>query len=111
VTEVLRLLRKTNKAKRLCLIPVAARGMPGLRPLAWGYAVIISINGLAHILIFDSGAHGHCREIPAPGARVLFFAILAGGGVVADVTAAAHSARGFSIAQGNSQARINETCG
>src|SRR5579863_1087705 len=33
-----------------CLTPIAARGMPGLRPLAWTYAVIMFLNGLSHTL-------------------------------------------------------------
>lgn len=33
-----------------CLTPIAARGMPGLRPLAWIYAVIMFLNGLSHSL-------------------------------------------------------------
>src|SRR5271165_1395443 len=31
-----------------CLTPVAARGMSGLRPVAWAYAVIMFLNGLGH---------------------------------------------------------------
>jgi hypothetical protein len=31
-----------------CLTPVAARGMRGLRPLAWLYAVIMFLNSLGH---------------------------------------------------------------
>ncbi len=31
-----------------CLAPVAARGMRGLRPLAWLYAVTMFLNGLGH---------------------------------------------------------------
>jgi hypothetical protein len=33
-----------------CLTPVAARGMRGLRPLAWAYAVIMFLNGMGHTL-------------------------------------------------------------
>ncbi len=33
-----------------CLTPVAARGMRGLRPLAWTYAVIMFLNGMAHTI-------------------------------------------------------------
>jgi len=33
-----------------CLTPVAARGMPGLRPWAWAYAVIMFLNGLGHTI-------------------------------------------------------------
>jgi hypothetical protein len=31
-----------------CLTPIAARGMRGLRPLAWAYAVIMFLNGMGH---------------------------------------------------------------
>lgn len=31
-----------------CLTPVAARGMRGLRPLAWFFAVLMFLNGLGH---------------------------------------------------------------
>jgi hypothetical protein len=31
-----------------CLTPVAARGMRGLRPLAWFFAVLMLLNGLGH---------------------------------------------------------------
>jgi hypothetical protein len=33
-----------------CLTPVAGRGMRGLRPLAWTYAVIMFLNGLGHTI-------------------------------------------------------------
>jgi hypothetical protein len=33
-----------------CLTPVAARGMPGLRPVAWFFAVVMFLNGLGHTL-------------------------------------------------------------
>jgi len=33
-----------------CLTPVAARGMQGLRPVAWTYAIIMFLNGLGHTL-------------------------------------------------------------
>ena len=33
-----------------CLTPLAARGMRGLRPLAWFYAVLMFLNGLGHTL-------------------------------------------------------------
>jgi hypothetical protein len=33
-----------------CLTPVAARGMPGLRPWAWAYALIMFLNGLGHTI-------------------------------------------------------------
>jgi len=33
-----------------CLTPLAGRGMRGLRPLAWFYAVSMFLNGLGHTL-------------------------------------------------------------
>src|SRR5208282_5866306 len=33
-----------------CLTPLAGRGMRGLRPLAWLFAVIMFLNGLGHTL-------------------------------------------------------------
>lgn len=33
-----------------CLTPVAQRGMAGLRPWAWAYAVIMFLNGLGHTI-------------------------------------------------------------
>ena len=33
-----------------CLTPVAVRGMRGLRPLAWAYAVIMFLNGMGHTI-------------------------------------------------------------
>jgi hypothetical protein len=49
-----------------CLIPVAARGMSGLRPLAWGYAVIMFFNGLAHILFSILGHTVAAVTFPRP---------------------------------------------
>ena len=31
-----------------CLTPIAARGMRGLRPFAWFYAIVMFLNGLGH---------------------------------------------------------------
>jgi hypothetical protein len=52
-----------------CLTPVAARGMRGLRPLAWAYATIMFLNGLGHTI---GTIMGHTVEAvsfprPAPG--------------------------------------------
>ena len=52
-----------------CLTPVAVRGMRGLRPLAWAYAVIMFLNGLGHTL---ATILGHTVALvtfprPAPG--------------------------------------------
>jgi hypothetical protein len=53
----------------LCLTPVAARGMRGLRPLAWVFAVIMFLNSLSHTLF---SILGHTVSTvtfsrPAPG--------------------------------------------
>jgi hypothetical protein len=52
-----------------CLTPVAARGMRGLRPLAWGYAVIMFLNGLGHTLfsILGHTVAAVTFARPAPG--------------------------------------------
>jgi hypothetical protein len=49
-----------------CLIPVAARGMHGLRPLAWAYALIMFCNGLAHILFSILGHTVAAVTFPRP---------------------------------------------
>jgi hypothetical protein len=52
-----------------CLTPVAARGMRGLRPLAWIYAVIMFLNGLSHTLfsILGHTVASVTFSRPAPG--------------------------------------------
>jgi hypothetical protein len=52
-----------------CLTPVAARGMRGLRPLAWIYAVIMLSNGLSHTLfsILGHTVAAVTFSRPAPG--------------------------------------------
>jgi hypothetical protein len=50
----------------LCLTPVAARGMPGLRPLAWVYAVIMFLNGLGHTLFSILGHTVAAVTFPRP---------------------------------------------
>ncbi len=52
-----------------CLTPLAARGMPGLRPWAWAFAVIMFLNGLGHTVGTGFGhtvAAVHFSR-PAPG--------------------------------------------
>jgi hypothetical protein len=52
-----------------CLTPVAARGMRGLRPLAWAFAVIMFLNGLGHTLfsILGRTVASVTFSRPAPG--------------------------------------------
>lgn len=52
-----------------CLTPVAARGMPGLRPVAWFFAVIMLLNGLGHTLftILGHTVASVTFSRPAPG--------------------------------------------
>jgi len=49
-----------------CLTPVAARGMRGLRPLAWFYAVIMFLNGLGHTLFSILGRTVATVTFPRP---------------------------------------------
>jgi hypothetical protein len=48
------------------LTPVAARGMQGLRPLAWGYAIIMFFNGLGHTLASILGHTVAAVTFPRP---------------------------------------------
>ena len=52
-----------------CLTPVAARGMRGLRPMAWAFAVIMFLNGLGHTLfsILGRTVASVTFSRPAPG--------------------------------------------
>jgi len=52
-----------------CLTPVAARGMHGLRPLAWAYAVLMFLNGMGHTIgtILGNTVAGVTFPRPAPG--------------------------------------------
>ena len=62
-----------------CLTPLAARGMRGLRPLAWLYAVIMLLNGLGHTL-FSILGHTVAEVTfprPAPGFYSSPFLLLA----------------------------------
>jgi hypothetical protein len=49
-----------------CLTPVAARGMPGLRPLAWFFAVLMFLNGLGHTLFSILGHTVASVPFPRP---------------------------------------------
>jgi hypothetical protein len=49
-----------------CLTPVAARGMTGLRPLAWAYAVIMFLNGLGDTLFSILGHTVNAVTFPRP---------------------------------------------
>jgi hypothetical protein len=49
-----------------CLTPVAARGMRGLRPLAWLYAVLMFLNGLGHTLFTILGHTVASVTFPRP---------------------------------------------
>ncbi len=52
-----------------CLTPVAARGMNGLRPVAWIYAGMMMLNGLGHTLftILGHTVSSVTFARPAPG--------------------------------------------
>ncbi len=49
-----------------CLTPVAARGMPGLRPLAWIFAIIMFLNSLSHTLFTILGHTVGAVTFPRP---------------------------------------------
>jgi hypothetical protein len=49
-----------------CLTPVAARGMRGLRPLAWLFAVVMFLNGLGHTLFSILGRTVAAVTFPRP---------------------------------------------
>ena len=49
-----------------CLTPAATRGMRGLRPLAWLYAVIMFLNGLGHTLFSILGHTVAAVTFPRP---------------------------------------------
>ena len=49
-----------------CLTPVAARGMRGLRPLAWLFAVIMFLNGMGHTLFSILGRTVASVTFPRP---------------------------------------------
>jgi len=49
-----------------CLTPVAARGMRGLRPLAWVFAVIMFLNALGHTLFSILGHTVAAVTFPRP---------------------------------------------
>jgi hypothetical protein len=49
-----------------CLTPLAARGMPGLRPVAWFFAVIMLLNALGHTLFTILGHTVASVTFPRP---------------------------------------------
>ena len=49
-----------------CLTPVAARGMRGLRPVAWIFALIMFFNGLGHTLFSILGHTVAAVTFPRP---------------------------------------------
>jgi hypothetical protein len=53
-------------AALFCLTPVAARGMHGLRSLAWIFAVIMLLNGLGHTLFTILGHTVAAVTFPRP---------------------------------------------
>jgi len=50
----------------ICLTPVAARGMQGLRPVAWCFAVLMFFNGLGHALFSILGHTVASVTFPRP---------------------------------------------
>ncbi len=50
----------------ICLTPVAARGMAGLRPVAWAFALIMFFNGLSHTLFSILGHTVAAVTFPRP---------------------------------------------
>jgi hypothetical protein len=52
-----------------CLTPVAARGMQGLRPVAWIFAIVMLLNSLSHTLFTILGHTVAAVKFsrPAPG--------------------------------------------
>jgi hypothetical protein len=49
-----------------CLTPLAARGMQGLRPLAWVFAVVMFFNGLGHTIATILGRTVASVTFPRP---------------------------------------------
>jgi hypothetical protein len=49
-----------------CLTPAAVRGMRGLRPLAWFYAVVMFLNGMGHTLFSILGHTVPAVTFPRP---------------------------------------------
>jgi hypothetical protein len=50
----------------LCLTPVAARGMRGLRPWAWGFALVMFLNCMGHTLFTILGRTVDSVTFPRP---------------------------------------------
>jgi hypothetical protein len=51
-----------------CLTPIAARGMRGLRPLAWFYAILMFLNALGHTFFSILGRIVDVVTFPRPAA-------------------------------------------
>jgi hypothetical protein len=49
-----------------CLTPLAARGMRGLRPVAWCYAILMFLNSLGHTLFSILGRTVAAVTFPRP---------------------------------------------
>ncbi|MGB2604610.1 MAG: hypothetical protein WBC78_13515 [Candidatus Sulfotelmatobacter sp.] len=49
-----------------CLTPVAARGMRGLRPVAWFYAILMFLTGLGHTVFSILGRTVDVLTFPRP---------------------------------------------
>jgi hypothetical protein len=49
-----------------CLTPIAARGMSGLRPFAWFYAILMLLNGLGHTVFSILGRTVEVVTFPRP---------------------------------------------
>jgi hypothetical protein len=49
-----------------CLTPIAARGMRGLRPFAWFYAIVMFLNGLGHTFFSIPGRTVDVVTFPRP---------------------------------------------
>jgi hypothetical protein len=62
-----------------CLTPIAARGMRGLRPLAWLYAVFMFFNGLGQTLFSILGYSVAAVTFPRPAFGFLSSAFLFAG--------------------------------
>jgi hypothetical protein len=74
---------------RFCLTPVAARGMRGLRPLAWICAALMFLNGLRHTLFSILGPPVAGLTFPPAAPGFLFLSLQVGSFSVADGAAAA----------------------
>jgi hypothetical protein len=50
----------------LCLTPIAARGVRGLGPFAWFYAIVMFLNGLGHTFFSIPGRTVDVVTFPRP---------------------------------------------